>query len=120
MEQILRLIFVGALVLLILLPLWDGAAFSLAMNARGSNVLSQIDLSLGSRDDVIRRLQEVRSEIRSQVRKRCFSAQDRDVERREAMRMHPQGRYPVLPAKSEGDSLWRFLKCADGYPAGNF
>jgi hypothetical protein len=67
MGSMLRLVTVVALALLILLPLWDGgAAVSSAVNAKGTDPLSQIGLPSGFDGEIIARLQDVRSEIRSQ------------------------------------------------------
>ena len=67
MGPILRLIFVGALGLLILMPLWGGsAADSLVAGSRDGKLLSRIGLRPDFCDGVITRLQEVRNEIHDQ------------------------------------------------------
>jgi hypothetical protein len=67
MGSILRFTFVGALGLLVLLPLWGGnAADSLIADSKRRAFLSDIGLSAGFGNGMITRLQEVRSEIHIQ------------------------------------------------------
>lgn len=67
MGFILRFTFVGALGLLILLPLWGGnAADSLMASSKRHAFLSDIGLPAGFGNGIVTRLQEVGSEIHVQ------------------------------------------------------